>query len=902
MDRPKRVTKPWESACLRVRISPVLVALVASKSTIAIGVEVPTPVTQEYIESVFCRCDKPLKAETRLCVSLPLSYYQRGTTLGRHEIDTINSQSWLNLEFQLISANTEETANHDANIFCGSLAIERNVYSRDAIVDCLLPTCQQSRCPLAHVITRDPRITNWMECSRQLCCSGTIILFQIYVEDFGLLFCPWQLACVGSKPTASSLPISERRNQMLTDVLASNSRNKVPAKPQSRNWQEGRRIMNTWMRFRLIRNGSTNQYSCLYCANLAPCCCVITKSWNSNTGVKHDRKICIEKSGDALPGCDEFDISPDVADVPCILVAVLWVPLLVLAVLRQAFVHETQRCNTNSETVVCGWCSFWSWTYCDHWPKLQLLIPNQGVRPVKSQSQRKRKKSRDLLDWMVTIIITSFFCQSYTFAWTLCTDIRNNMSHYPCIDYDVDHSLFTMTCSFLWNDPTECIILRANETFEGNGHSVNLTGINDWSGLFRIADSSNEGGGPSSLKDAPIIHDVHMIGGETSIEGGFIIRSFQKHFIVKHCSSSGVINDWSVGGICGAGCFGDILITRCWSSGEIRGAGAGGIAGAGMGHDSDEDNTVTISHCHSTGDILGTESGGICGYRTGSRSNIMIKQCYSLGDIGGSRSGGITGGRTADNGHVSISNCYSRGDITGLNYAGGICGRDTGVSKGTVVLTNVYASGKIMVDDHAGGLVGNIPSNAKQVNITMSVYDGSEGNMTADGSDATENGILTEKQNSGDLEAIIGTVYCYGDHGEEDCWDTDTIWQAVDNGLPILLPLSLPPPSPTSSTSPSPTLTPTASYTTTPSSTDSRTPSVTSSSTPTGSSTPSLAILETGTWTCSGSPTHSLTGTWTARMTSTASTSPAPTGRPKRLPFTQLPVQRPRRRVVNRRG
>ena len=76
-----------------------------------------------------------------------------------------------------------------------------------------------------------------------------------------------------------------------------------------------------------------------------------------------------------------------------------------------------------------------------------------------------------------------------------------------------------MKCSFSWSDPTKCIILLANETFQGNGHSVNLTGITNWRGLFRIADSTN-GDGPSSLIDAPVIHDVSMIGGQTRLGGG----------------------------------------------------------------------------------------------------------------------------------------------------------------------------------------------------------------------------------------------------------------------------------------------------------------------------------------------------------------------------------------------
>ena len=120
-----------------------------------------------------------------------------------------------------------------------------------------------------------------------------------------------------------------------------------------------------------------------------------------------------------------------------------------------------------------------------------------------------------------------------------CTDIRDQVSEFnTCLDYDANSSTFSMTCDFAGGaeDTYKCIVLHANETFEGNGHSIDLNGVTNWEGLFQIA-SSNENDGPSSLDDAPVIHDIHMIGGETSGKGGFIIQAEQRHFIVRNCSS-----------------------------------------------------------------------------------------------------------------------------------------------------------------------------------------------------------------------------------------------------------------------------------------------------------------------------------------------------------------------------
>ena len=497
-------------------------------------------------------------------------------------------------------------------------------------------------------------------------------------------------------------------------------------------------------------------------------------------------------------------------------------------------------------------CWFLPWI-CDVSKQLQLFRAG-FFRWGQLRSQRnpiRKKFSQDLFGWVV-VVLTCLLCH-FT---SPCTDIGRELLDYPCLDYDPEHSVFEMTCSFSWTNNTKCITLLKIQKFEGNGHAINLTGVYNWEGLFRIAGSSD--GGPSSLEDAPFIHDVHMIGGETSASGGFIVQGFQKHFMVRNCSSSGDMLGQSApnyggGGICGHGCSGDILITHCWSSGEIGDVRTGGIAGGQFGFAGNEDNIATISHCYSTGDISGLLSGGISGELTGASTSgiVKIEQCYSVGAMRGSGSGGIIASATASSGgHVSVTNCYSRGDVNGWQ-AGGICGDRSAMLGGTVSLTNVYASGMI-TDIGARGLIGNIDGGATKISVTMSVYNGATGQMIGNNRDAD-----IKENNSGDLRSITGTVYCYEEEQQEECWNTETVWQAVDDNFPILQ--GMPTPFPSTSSAPS--------------------PSWTSSAMP------------------SPSPTETISSTTTASsmIGETATPSATPTQKPKRM---ELPIQYPRRSVI----
>ena len=461
-----------------------------------------------------------------------------------------------------------------------------------------------------------------------------------------------------------------------------------------------------------------------------------------------------------------------------------------------------------------------------------------------------------------------------------------------CIAYD--GRIFTLVCSMFDLEESsdfnmgDYITLEKAEIFEGNNNQIILNG--PYNGLFRI------GATPSSLKDAPTILHLHMIGGETHDMGGFIIQKEQNHFIVDSCSSTGEIKDRDSGGICGLACSGDILITRCSSSGDITGNYAGGIAGQRIGENGGSaGRKVHITQCHSTGDVSGLHTGGICGIFAGQRGHVVITHSYSTGRIGGSFGGGIVGGGAGVFGIVVIERCYSEGDIDGNSPSGGIagnsagrsgllvitnsysrgditgrasiqgkpggiCGMAAGTFDGTVIITNVYASG-VHVQSDAGGIIGSIADDAKEINITMSVHNG--GPIV--GENESPDSILTERKNSGDINDIIGQIYCF-----EKCWDSETIWQSVNEGFPILR--SPPTPSPTPSVTASHTPTYTVSGTPTPTNTASLTPSFTSSRTSTVSMTFTRTSMATHTNTQSGTPSE------TATLSSTETHSPSPSG------------------------
>lgn len=367
-----------------------------------------------------------------------------------------------------------------------------------------------------------------------------------------------------------------------------------------------------------------------------------------------------------------------------------------------------------------------------------------------------------------------------------------------CLHYEQLNWTFSLTCSFNWTDhfmKDDFILLNRDEIFDGKGHSIDLSNIREWKGLFMIEDSQESGNAPTSLEDAPVIRSLHMLAGQTSVSGGFIVRQRQKNFIVESCSSSGIILG---GGICGDRCSGYVRITNCHSTGDIVGGWSGGIAGGQIAYIHGQ---AIISQCFSTGEIGGIWTFGICGNAAGyNRGAVKISQCYTMGEISGLGSGGIAArGGGYRHGHVTIADSYARGNITGSGHPGGICGQQSARNNGTLVCKNVYSSGYVL-SPSGGGIIGQIEHDAYHIHIERSVYNamGNESLITGD-----DNGLQYKAiRNSANLQEIENKIYCFG---RTDCWDTRQIWTiALSDRFPVLQFQGHPAMSPTPSPFPSP--------------------------------------------------------------------------------------------------
>ena len=577
------------------------------------------------------------------------------------------------------------------------------------------------------------------------------------------------------------------------------------------------------------------------------------------------------------------------------------------------------------------------WQY--YLPELRLSLTKHWVRTVSIasayvQSQKSVIKTFPTLfcvtvgcgpknftvklqSWVWSIGICASMCLCFQTMACVDTSGISELSNWNCLEYNSSGSMLELTCSFKLKNCNDCITLQNDEVFEGHGHEISITSCFEWDGLFEIAESA------TSLDNAPVIQNVHMIGGETSTEGGFIVRKEQKHFVVDSCSSTGVIKGDGSGGICGRHCSGDIQIKNCSSSGAIAGEDAGGIAGREVG--TNGDGIVNITQCHSTGDIMGPLSGGICGWGAGrSNGHVRITYSYSTGKIGNENCGGLCGSYAGRGGHVSITHSYSTGEIAG-DGCGGLCGHSAGYwngevtieqcyslgeisgpagggitgrlsasQDGNVYITNCYSRGNIAGSDHAGGICGaetGAPHPAHDDGGTVilaNVY--ASGNIMPqdagglvgeianeakqiriimsvyDGNSGDmigdENDVnVTKENNSGNLTGIIGAVYCYEDQDNNGCWDNETIWKVVENDFPVLQ--SMPSLAPSATPSPTPSTSPTSSNT------------GTSTNTVTPSSTGTLSPTETGMCTPSATPTSK-----------------------RKREQKDLPVQYPRRSVI----
>ena len=225
------------------------------------------------------------------------------------------------------------------------------------------------------------------------------------------------------------------------------------------------------------------------------------------------------------------------------------------------------------------------------------------------------------------------------------------------------NNVLTLKKNIVWSQLTnvaanDYIQLQNTDTFDGQGYTIDLTGITNWDGLFEC------NGGTAT--DRAKIKNLGVLNGTLQANGGFIIKPYQKFFEIDGCYSTGDINVDDAGGICGmqAGYQGNCIVSNCYSTGNISGGNTGGICGNQAGFSG---GTCTVTNCFSTGTITTQYGAGIIGRIA---QNCTVSNCYSTGNIMGTYAGGIFGGGSNNS---TANNCYAAGDISG-NHAGGIFG------------------------------------------------------------------------------------------------------------------------------------------------------------------------------------------------------------------------------------
>ena len=188
-----------------------------------------------------------------------------------------------------------------------------------------------------------------------------------------------------------------------------------------------------------------------------------------------------------------------------------------------------------------------------------------------------------------------------------------------------------------------------NVAFDGNDHTITITTVSGFLGLFSAAVT---------------VHNLGILHGTSTLASG-----------------AGWFFANSTGG----------TATNCYSTGPV-GQDGGGIFG--------KISTGTAHNCYSMGDIS-NNGGGIFG-RDG--NNVTATNCYSIGSIG-QNGGGIFGTGCSI---VTATNCYSVG-LTGTN-AGGIfglsCSSITDVSSGFSVGWYDYIANIYLTEDPSDNVTG----------------------------------------------------------------------------------------------------------------------------------------------------------------------------------------------------
>eukprot|EP01138_Halocafeteria_seosinensis_P012145 gb/GECG01012413.1/.p1 GENE.gb/GECG01012413.1/~~gb/GECG01012413.1/.p1 ORF type:complete len:2289 (+),score=217.89 gb/GECG01012413.1/:1-6867(+) len=291
----------------------------------------------------------------------------------------------------------------------------------------------------------------------------------------------------------------------------------------------------------------------------------------------------------------------------------------------------------------------------------------------------------------------------------------------PCIEEEMSSGtrLTYQICNVTWTyHRAYRFKLKAGEVFDGQNFTVNLEGLEgDFKGMFEVSDEIRD------YDNAPLIRNVHIIGGSVAINHGFVVRGRQEFFKVERCSSTGKISGKASGGIAGSNSGrngGKIVIQNSHSTGSIVGDHAGGIVGEKAGN---SNGTVTVTDCSSTGQIEGDDTGGICGKAAGvNGGNVFAQHSSSTGTVTGFRAGGVVGGLAGKSGgSVHILQSHSSGDIGSFDgglFAGGICGGEAGFNGGEVIVHECHSTG--IVKYRSGGILGGEGSGEVRISRSYS--------------------------------------------------------------------------------------------------------------------------------------------------------------------------------------
>jgi hypothetical protein len=229
-----------------------------------------------------------------------------------------------------------------------------------------------------------------------------------------------------------------------------------------------------------------------------------------------------------------------------------------------------------------------------------------------------------------------------------------------------DLTLTTSSNLFTWTS--------GNWVLNGNGHTVTVSGVSGFNGLFG---QINSGGTVQNLA-------IHSSSSSLSGNAGAIAQVSSG--VINHVSSDFEIYG-NAGGLVQTANGGSI--NNSFTTGNIAGINAGGMIEQVTG-------TVTMSGDYVAGNVTGLNAGGMVesvGDPFDATSSLTITNSYFRGNISGQNGGGLVEGINPSSGNgqstVTATNVYVVGNLSGLN----VSGVATGSPFGSATISHAYYVG-----------------------------------------------------------------------------------------------------------------------------------------------------------------------------------------------------------------